>query len=65
LSLSRNIVIGDIYSDPQVREKMERYAQQRGVLISVVLRFPPEGFKDIDEFLLGKKLQNGGDLLPT
>jgi len=52
LSLSRNIIIGDNDPDPQVREKMVRYAQHRAVLFSAILRYPPEGFKDIDEFIL-------------
>jgi hypothetical protein len=31
---------------------MVSYARQRAVLFSAILRFSPEGFKDIDELLV-------------
>jgi len=54
LAFSKNIVIGDNDPDPNTREKMAKYAYQRSVLFSGILRFPPEEFKDIDEWLLDR-----------
>jgi DNA primase len=54
LAFSKNIIIGDNDRDPKVREKMVNYARQRAVLFTAELKFPPEKYKDIDEFLLAE-----------
>jgi len=33
---------------------MAKYAYQRSVLFSGILRFPPEEYKDVDEWLLAR-----------
>jgi len=54
LAFSKNIVVGVNDPDPRTREKMRKYAHQRSILFSVILRFPPAEFKDIDEWLLDR-----------
>lgn len=52
LSMSKNIVIGDNDKDPKVRDKMNKQAEKRAAVFGAQLVFPPEKYKDIDEFIL-------------
>lgn len=53
LTLSQKIVVvGDNDRDPETREKMQEFARKRADILHAELRFPPEDFKDIDEFIL-------------
>jgi hypothetical protein len=55
LSLSRRrVVVGDNDRDPEVRRKMQEKAKERADLLKADLRFPPEKYKDVDEFVLAE-----------
>ena len=56
LSLSQKVVVvGDNDKDPKVRAEMQAKAKYRAELLRGDLRFPPEQYKDIDEFLLADR----------
>jgi hypothetical protein len=48
----RVVVVGDNDRDPVVREKMVAKAYERAKILHGEVRFPPEQFKDIDEWIL-------------
>lgn len=52
LALAKVIVIGDNDENPDTREKMNAYAENRAALFGGTLRFPPPEFKDIDKWIL-------------
>lgn len=53
LGLSKKrIVIGDNDRDPKVREQMNKRARARANALLAELRFPPEEYKDVDEWIL-------------
>lgn len=49
---SKRIVVGDNDKDPDTRRKMQQAARERANALHAELRFPPEGYKDIDEWIL-------------
>jgi hypothetical protein len=51
---NRVVVVGDNDQDPQVREKMQAKAQERAEMLHAALRFPPQEYKDIDEWMLAE-----------
>lgn len=54
LSFSAKLVyVGDNDRDPAVREKMQQAARKRADMLGAELRFPPDKFKDIDDWYLG------------
>jgi hypothetical protein len=56
LALSRKIiVVGDNDQDPEVREQMQAKAAYRAKLLKAELKFPPERYKDIDEWMLADR----------
>jgi hypothetical protein len=55
LSFSKKrVVVGDNDKDPKVREKMTAFMKSRAEGLRAELRFPPENYKDIDEFMLAE-----------
>lgn len=49
---SRRVVVGDNDYDEEVRKKMQAAARERANALHAELRFPPEKYKDIDEWIL-------------
>jgi len=49
---ARRVVVGDNDPDAEVREKMQEAARVRANALHAELRFPPEKYKDIDEWIL-------------
>jgi len=49
---SKRILVGDNDKDPDTRKKMQDYSKERAEQWNAELRFPPEKYKDIDEWLL-------------
>jgi hypothetical protein len=53
LSFSKQrIVIGDNDPDPEVRKRMQAFAEERASTLRATLRFTPSGYKDIDQWIL-------------
>lgn len=53
LAFSRRIVVvGDNDPNPRTRKNMQEKARQRAEILRADLRFPPEQYKDIDEWVL-------------
>ena len=53
LGLSKKrVVVGDNDPDPEVRTRMQERARARANALHAELQFPPEGYKDIDEWIL-------------
>ena len=52
LVLSKNIVIGDNDRNKKTRAEMRKHAENRALLLNADLKFPPEQYKDVDEWLL-------------
>lgn len=48
----RVVVVGDNDRDSGVRERMQARAAQRAQSLGAVLKFPPEEYKDIDEWII-------------
>jgi hypothetical protein len=48
----KRVVVGDNDKDPGVRQKMRAAAKRRAKSLHAELRFPPEDFKDIDQWML-------------
>ncbi len=48
----RIVVVGDNDEDPETRAKMVAKAEHRAQALRADLKFPPEGVKDIDEWVL-------------
>lgn len=48
----KKVVVGDNDVVPEIREKMQAKAKERAAALHAELRFPPEDYKDIDEFIL-------------
>jgi hypothetical protein len=48
----KRVVVKDNDPNPQVRDKMDRYARARAEAFKAELQAPPEGFKDIDAWVL-------------
>ena len=52
LALAHVIVIGDNDRDQEVREKTRKMAEERSKSLGAKLVFPPEKYKDVDEWIL-------------
>lgn len=50
---SHRVYVGDNDTDPTVREKMQAFARQRALDIRAEVKFPPEEYKDLDDWILG------------
>jgi len=50
----KRIVVGDNDPDSKIREKMNEFAVKRAEALKAGLKFPPENYKDIDEFMLAE-----------
>lgn len=48
------VVIGDNDRDPEVRRKITAATEKRAEQLKAELRFPPEKYKDIDEYILAE-----------
>lgn len=49
---SKVVVVGDNDESPEIRARMQERARQRAESLGAELRFPPEKFKDIDQWVL-------------
>ena len=54
LALADVVVIGDNDPDPHVREETRKLAERRAEELGGKLFFPPEEYKDVDEWILDK-----------
>jgi hypothetical protein len=54
LAFADVVVIGDNDPDPEVRAKTRRQAEARAELLNAQLFYPPDEYKDIDEWILDK-----------
>ena len=52
LSLADLVVIGDNDRDPEVRKVTQKQAEDRAKELGARLMFPPENYKDVDEWIL-------------
>lgn len=52
LALSHPVVIGDNDPDPKVRRETRKLAERRARSLNARLIFPPEDYKDVDEWIL-------------
>lgn len=52
LSFAKNVIIGDNDPNPKTRLDMQVAAQKRAAVLGGLLRFPDEGYKDIDDQIL-------------
>jgi len=52
LALSHPVVIGDNDPDPSVRIETRKLAERRARSLNAELIFPPEAYKDVDEWIL-------------
>lgn len=48
----KRVVVGDNDLDPKVRERMVAFTEKRAQIFHATLKFPPEQYKDLDEFIL-------------
>lgn len=48
----RRIVVGDNDLDPDVRKRMQAFAEERASTLRAALRYPPPEWKDIDQWIL-------------
>lgn len=55
LLLANVIVVGDNDANPETRIKMQYAAEKRAAVLGGIVKFPPEQYKDIDEWLLAEK----------
>jgi hypothetical protein len=51
---SKRVLIGDNDRDPGVRERMQAKASERARALHAELRFPPQQYKDVDEWILAE-----------
>ncbi|MBN1618381.1 hypothetical protein JW887_03500, partial [Candidatus Dojkabacteria bacterium] len=54
-ALADVVVIGDNDPDPRVREETRKLAERRAKELNGELFFPPEEYKDVDEWILKRK----------
>ncbi len=47
----KRIVVGDNDLDPDVRKRMQAFAEERASSLRAGLKYPPPGYKDIDEWI--------------
>jgi hypothetical protein len=52
LALADVVVIGDNDPDPKVREETRKLAERRAKELNGKLFFPPEQYKDVDEWIV-------------
>jgi len=48
---ARRVVVGDNDTDPEVKARMQQFARERANTLRAELRFPPEEYKDIDDWI--------------
>jgi len=54
VALAEAVVIGDNDPDPRVREETRKLAERRAEELNGQLFFPPDEYKEVDEWILDK-----------